>query len=109
MTPWTLEACRRVIRDAGGLEVRVTHVYGWVPWPDHSNRRCVDFMTTSRADNAALAAYIVRHAEQLRVRYLIRNRRQWRAYAKGWRRPRTWAPYLGAHPHYDHVHVEFAA
>lgn len=109
VTEWTEEACRRIVRDLIAEGVPVSHVYGYVPWPDHNNRRCVDLMLPTVAGVDWVAAYLVRHSKVLRVRYIIANRRQWRSYPKGFRRARSWAPYSLRNKHRDHVHVEFSA
>lgn len=109
VTEWTEEAARRVVRDLAAEGHPASHVYGFAPWPDHSNRRCVDFMLPTVADVRWAAAYVVRYRKQLRVRYVVANRRQWRSYRKGILPPGSWAPYFGKSPHRDHVHVEFDA
>lgn len=109
VTSWTTEACRRVVRDLEDEGRPVTHVYGFAPWPDHSNRRCVDLMLPTVDRVHWVRAYLVRHRRALRVRLIIADRRIWRSYRKGLIPAGTWAPYLGKSPHRDHVHVEFDA
>jgi hypothetical protein len=109
VTPWTREACRRVVRDAQANGHPVRNVWGYSSsrFSDHRNRRCIDFMVYNRADGDWLAKYLTRYEEVLRVRYVIWWERQWRDYIKrgvGWHR---WARYFGHHRHHDHVHVEF--
>jgi hypothetical protein len=109
VSAWTREACRRVVRDLRDSGHPASHVYGFAPWPDHSNRRCIDFMLPTVREVRWVRAYVVRHAVQLRARYVIADRMQWRSYRKGLIPPRTWVPYFGKSPHRDHVHVEFDA
>lgn len=89
---------------------RVTHVWGYNTVPDHSNKRCVDFMVKSIADGNAVADYIIRNAQRLGVTGIIWNRRVMGFPSNGtsYRGPEgQWRPYGGPSPHTDHPHVEF--
>lgn len=47
-------------------------------------------------------------ARRAGVMFLIFNRRMWRAYPHAGAPAGSWAPYGGASPHTDHVHVSFS-
>lgn len=107
VSSWTEEACRRAVRDLEAEGRGVSHVYGYAPWPDHVNRRCVDFMLSPVSRVRWAAAYFERHAVALGVRLMIADGRIWRAYPKPGLRARRWHRYWGRNKHRDHVHVEF--
>jgi len=107
--PHVLEMTRRIVRDCAAEGHRLSHVWGYSasPGSDHRNRRCVDLMVRSKADGDWILGYLRRHEQQLRLRYVIWHRTQWRDYPKpgvGWH---TLARYFGRNPHTDHLHVEF--
>jgi hypothetical protein len=89
----------------------VTQIWTYASFPDHSNCRCTDFMILGPATRAAevalgnaIAAYLIKHADRLGVKWLIWNRRIWRAHDTG--RGQGWDDYTGPKLHTDHVHVE---
>lgn len=108
VTAWTKEASRRIVRDAESEDHPVRNVWGYASWPDHNNRRCVDFMVYNHVDGAWLAEYLVRYRVQLRLRFLIWNGRVWRSYRHGLTPAGRWSRYRGKNPHTDHCHAEFA-
>lgn len=81
-------------------------VYGWRPvdpFPDHPSGLAVDFMTSSKANGDALAAYAVQNAGALGIRYIIWYRQVWNA-------KQGWHPYKSSpNPHTDHVHITWNA
>lgn len=76
----------------------------------HGEGRAIDWMLPTRKDgkptSAALRAgmklveLLRKYARQLGIQCIIYNRKIWSARSPDGRK------YLGAHPHYDHVHVE---
>lgn len=104
----------------------ITHVYGFAPWPDHNNRRCIDFMVynsekpasanLSRAEQVklgdAVVAYLLANRKRLDVNGIIWNRRviDGDIGDGAYRGPEAVSrPYSGNDPHTDHVHVEFGS
>lgn len=108
-----------VTREMYGRGVTFKTEYGYNSIPDHSNLKCVDFMTTNSKPSGTgagdkLAAYLIEDRTRLGVYLIIWNHRIWRSYAHtdkyGYHAPGTWAPYYGtANPHTDHVHVQFTS
>lgn len=82
----------------------ITTIHGFgtgsVPNSDHPKGLALDFMTKSKSNGDALAAYVVANASRLSVSYLIWWRRIWDP-------SRGWHAYTGFNPHTDHVHVSF--
>ena len=72
----------------------------------HGTGRALDVfipMSGGSADNTkgdAVANYLVEHAEELQIQYMIWDRTQWRANGTNDRL------YSGPHPHNDHIQVE---
>lgn len=72
----------------------------------HGTGRALDIfipMSNGGADNTKgdlVANYLVLHAEELQIQYMIWDRTQWRANGTNDRL------YTGPHPHNDHLHVE---
>jgi hypothetical protein len=72
----------------------------------HGTGRALDIfipMSGGSADNTkgdAVANYLVTHAEELQIQYIIWDRTQWRANGTNDR------VYTGPVPHTDHIHVE---
>ncbi len=58
----------------------------------------LDFMTSDKAKGDAIAAFLLEHAAELHVDYLIWDRRIVRP-------GQSWRPYNGRSPHTDHVHL----
>jgi len=86
----------------------IRNVSGYASWPDHNNRRCVDFMVVDQADGDWVSSYLVRNSTRLGVEFLIWNRRVWRSYRHGLIPPGKWVHYsLTRNPHTDHNHVQF--
>lgn len=85
----------------------VSNVWGFRNSPDHWNRRCVDFMVTSRADGEWIHHWAWSHRDVLQVDLIIwwstitRTKRHfpWKA--------GTRAPYLLRNRHRDHLHIQF--
>lgn len=73
----------------------------------HGTGRALDIMiprVRGQANSAVgdpIAAWLIRHARELGMQYLIWNRVRW----SGQRRP-AFAPYTGGRPHDDHIHLE---
>lgn len=70
----------------------------------HSEGRAADLAANAhdpqqRAVMERFVAWLIAHANELGVQYIIWNRRSWHC-SKGWR------PYTGVSPHTDHAHVE---
>jgi len=88
----------------------IRNVWGYAAWPDHDNRRCVDFMVVDKSDGDWVANYLVRNSARLGVEFLIWHRRCWRSYRHGLIPPGQWVPYsLTSNPHTDHNHCQFSA
>jgi len=103
----------RSAADTVGKQFRVTNVLGVGIRPsgnsDHPRGLALDYMTSSKQQGDAIAAYVQQHASLLGVTYVIWYRRIWhisRA-SQGWRT----MPDRGSNTanHYDHVHVSFTA
>lgn len=91
---------------------QLTTIYGVRPdgvGADHTEGRAVDFMISNYWNNVALgdavAQYLIDHAAELNVHYVIWRQRIWLADApqNGW----TWMADRGSDTqnHYDHVHL----
>lgn len=96
-----------IVLAATAADHRPTHLWGFAPWPDHSNRRCVDYMIEDWDDGQWVAHYHQDHSARLGVHLVIWSGRIWRAYPKDGRPARSWSPYAGENPHRDHVHAEY--
>lgn len=109
--PHVREMTRRIVRDCENEGHPISHVWGYssAPSSDHRNRRCVDLMVRNRRDGDWILGYLRRHEQQLQLRYVIWNRRQWRDYFKPGVMWHRLARYWGSNPHTDHLHVEFDA
>lgn len=84
---------------------------------EHGEGRALDWMLNAHnAQQLALGNSITRWlsapdsrgragamARRFGINYIIWNRQMWRAYAP----ERGWAPYSGASPHTDHIHISF--
>jgi hypothetical protein len=100
---WTAQ-----VAEAIGQRFGLKTIYGWRasdPYPDHPGGVALDFMINDMPDGhavgEAIANYAVANAVQLKIKYVIWNRRIWSLsrIAEGWR------SYGGTNPHTDHVHV----
>jgi hypothetical protein len=109
VTSWAREGTRRIVRDCKGEGHPIHHVWGFNPSPksDHRNHRCVDLMVSSRKDGDWIHAYLLRHEQQLRLRYVIWWGHQWRDYRKSGVPWHAVVRYYGTNQHHDHLHVEF--
>jgi hypothetical protein len=109
VTGWTQEAARRIVRDCANEGHPVSHVWGYSNSrkSDHRNRRCVDFMITTKADGDWIMGYLQRHEEQLKIRYIIWWGHQWRDYRHSGVPWHAIVRYYGSNSHHDHLHVEF--
>lgn len=90
---------------SGGM-VRPSNRRAGVSRDPHRGGIAVDLMLrddgTRGAVGDALASWLVEHAEELGVQYVLFSRYEWSASSSG---PR-WEVYTGTDPHLDHVHVE---
>lgn len=97
----------RQIRSYGGYSCR-QNTGNTSQMSVHGTGRAIDVMIPTErgdADNGAgdpVANWLVEHAEQLGVQYIIWDRTSWGGYRSG----RKDAPYTGPIPHIDHLHVE---
>ncbi len=72
----------------------------------HGTGRALDVfipLSGGQADNSkgdAVANYLVEHAQELQIQFIVWDRSKWQANGTGD------APYGGPHPHHDHIHVE---
>ena len=77
----------------------------------HATGRAIDIMIPTdggEADNGAgdpLGNYLVEHAEEMGIQYVIWDRWQWNASRQPGDKDRY---YSGEHPHHDHLHVELS-
>lgn len=82
----------------------ISTVYGFgfreLPTSDHPKGLALDFMTKDRTTGDALANYVIQHASELGVKYVI-----W--WGRIWNPREGWDTYHLANKHYDHVHVSF--
>jgi peptidoglycan hydrolase-like protein with peptidoglycan-binding domain len=88
------------------FDADIRNVWGYASFPDHSNRRCVDYMILSEAGGDRIAQYHIDNAKRLNVNWVIWNRRIYRY--QNTNRGHGWAAYTGPKSHTDHVHVEYA-
>jgi hypothetical protein len=77
----------------------------------HSIGRALDVMMPGLhggSDGEALANWLVEHAEDLGVQFVIWNHSRWQGSypVNGRGQAARFAPYTGPNPHVDHVHVE---
>ncbi len=90
---------------SGGLE-RDQARRGDASMDPHRDGIAVDFMLREGperiAQGDALASWLVEHADELGVQYVLWSRTEWSASGYGAR----WEPYTGSNPHVDHVHAE---
>jgi hypothetical protein len=74
----------------------------------HEDGRALDVMLVAGpsrgSSGAAVAEWVVRHAEQLGAQLVIFDRTEWSSSSVG----EAWEPYAGTHPHDDHVHIALA-
>lgn len=76
----------------------------------HEEGRAVDAMIIdygsplANQQGDALAAFLVRHADLLRVQGVVWRRLEWYASTSG----AAWEPYSGPSAHVDHVHIELS-
>jgi len=72
----------------------------------HRNGFALDVMLRAGADRhargAAIASWLVRHAERLGLQYVLFAGYEWSASGSG----AAWERYTGSDPHDDHVHAE---
>lgn len=100
---WTAQVAELI-----GTRFGLKTIGGWRasdPYPDHPGGYALDLMIDDMPGGAALgqqiADFLVANWRELKVRYVIWNRRVWSVsrIAEGWR------PYTGTNPHTDHVHL----
>jgi hypothetical protein len=94
-------------------------VWGYASFPDHNNKRCIDYSIVNpkltRAEQVelgnAIARYHIENAKQFGVHGIIWNRRVMgfpHVTNPPYRGPYgEWRDYYGPKPHTDHVHVEY--
>jgi hypothetical protein len=70
---------------------------------DHGSGNAVDTMISSRAQGDAVAAYVMAHAAELNVKYIIWRQRIWYPSSGTWRGMADRGSITANH--YDHVHV----
>lgn len=72
---------------------------------DHASGHAVDLMTSNEATGDAIAAYMVAHADQLGIKYVIWRQHIWSVQrsSEGWRAMADRGSATANH--YDHVHV----
>jgi hypothetical protein len=94
------QAVYSAVRSALGI----TNIGGYRPGDpgDHGSGRAVDIMITSQAQGDAVAAYVMAHATQLHVNYVIWRQRIWHP-GGSWRLMADRGSITANH--YDHVHV----
>lgn len=110
-----LENARGCAKEVLAKFTKVVQIWTYATFPDHNNRRCVDYMITipgvPRDEQVALgnaiAQYHITNRERMGVEYVIWNRRIWRRYANDHGPALTWTPYYGPSTHTDHVHVQY--
>ena len=101
--PQCQQICAEVIQKNPG---KVRNVHGYASFPDHNNRRCVDYMIHDKAGGDQIVAYYLDDRVRLKVNLIIWYERIMRSYDKPGIPAWTWAPYTGAKNHKDHPHVE---
>jgi hypothetical protein len=101
--------CAEVVQAAAEAGHPVRNVWGFASSADHNNRRCIDFMVTSKARGDWVAKYVWRHRKRLGLDLYIWNRAIIRNYWRDGLPPGLARSYWGASPHTDHVHVQFKA
>lgn len=113
--PDVRKICAEIIREFPAIP----NVWGYATFPDHNNRRCIDYMVIGQGSDAkrvalgnAIAAYHIKHAKRLGVNGIIWNRRVMGFPHSGgqnsYRGPYgKWRTYTGTQSHTDHVHVEY--
>jgi hypothetical protein len=79
-------------------------VRGSTAFSIHAEGRALDLGVDEGTDEGfvvgeQVAAWLVKHAEQIGCQYFIWNR-------QSWRKSRGWRPYHGTSPHRDHLHIE---
>lgn len=95
--------CAEVVRETAGA---VRNVWGYNTSADHNGRDCIDYMINTRAEGDKIASYNIRHADRLKVAWIIWNGRIWRRLgAVG--RPKGWSTYYGTNKHRDHPHIQY--
>lgn len=85
---------------------------------EHSEGRAWDLMTNSIAHGDEIVDALLAPdpetgepdalARRAGIMYLIWNKKMWRAYPHAGQPSGSWAPYSGASPHTDHVHISFS-
>lgn len=70
---------------------------------DHGTGRAVDAMISSQAQGDAIAAFVLAHAKELNVKYVIWRQRIYNMDRPGWRGMANRGSITANH--YDHVHV----
>lgn len=95
------------VADTLGNMFGIRTVYGWrakgsVPGSDHPKGLATDMMTSSKSVGDKLAAYAVRNAKALGIKYVIWWKRIWTP-------DEGWHDYDGPSDHTDHVHLSFNA
>ena len=83
----------------------ITNIGGYRPGDsgDHGTGHACDIMITSRAQGDAVAAFVMAHASEFHVTYVIWRQRIWFPGTSSWR-PMADRGSITAN-HYDHVHV----
>jgi hypothetical protein len=112
VTAKTFSVCDEVVGKARSRGYNVQTVWGATNFPDHNNRRCLDFMINTGGAGGQeggdwIARYVIKNADRLVVNWMIWDRRIWRRKANE-HGPVGWSQYFGPKPHTDHVHLECA-
>lgn len=97
---------------AKGYDIQVC--FGYASFPDHNNRRCVDFMIAGEGSERAggkpagrwIAEFLWSNRQRFGLNWEIWDRRI-RRYQNTSRPLGLWYAYTGPKPHTDHVHAEF--
>ncbi len=70
---------------------------------DHGTGHAIDVMITSQAQGDAVAAFVLEHAAELNVKYVIWRQRSWKPERGAWRLMEDRGSIT--QNHFDHVHV----
>ena len=97
----TAQAAYSAVRSAFGI----TNIGGLRPGDplDHGSGHAIDVMITSKAQGDGVAAFVLAHAEELNIKYVIWQQRSWKPERGTWRlMADRGSP---TQNHMDHVHI----